>query len=62
VIVIFLATAGIGFWVATGATSSVDAGDGFGVSFGATYFTLIVGEENVKPLAMKFTQPLEVVN
>ena len=56
VIVVFFSatTVGVGEGVA------VTVGVGVGVGLGATYFTFIVGAEKVKPLATKFTQPLEV--
>ena len=47
--------------VGIGVGVAVTVGVGLGVGLGATYFTLIVGAEKVKPLATKFTQPLEVV-
>ena len=56
VIVVFL----IGVTVGVGEGVAVTAGVGVGVGLGATYFTFIVGAEKVKPLATKFTQPLEV--
>ena len=56
VIVVFF----IGVTVGVGEGVAVTAGVGVGVGLGATYFTFIVGAEKVKPLATKFTQPLEV--
>ena len=50
----------IGASVGVGEGVAVTVGVGVGVGLGATYFTLIVGAEKVKPLATKFTQPLEV--
>lgn len=39
--------------VEIGEGDGVGVGDGFGVGVGAMYLTLIVGVENVKPLALK---------
>ena len=64
--VIFFIGATVGFGVADAVADGEAEGVGVGVGvtsvFGATYFTLIVGAEKVKPLATKFTQPLDVVN
>ena len=63
VIVVFFigVTMGVGEGVGVVMTVGVGLGVGVGVTLGATYLTLIVGAEKVKPLATKFTQPFEVV-
>ena len=62
VIVVFFIGVTVGEGEGVGVTVGVGVGlgVGVGVTLGATYLTLIVGAEKVKPLAMKFTQPLEV--
>ena len=56
--VVFFSATTVG--VGEGIAVTVGVGVGLGVGLGATYFTFIVGAEKVKPLATKFTQPLEV--
>ena len=58
--VVFFSATTVGVGEGIAVTVGVGVGVGLGVGLGATYFTFIVGAEKVKPLATKFTQPLEV--